>query len=191
MNKGIDNGTNQAIKVNRTTITLYRAMFELLAKSAFDEITVNDICQHAMVSRTTFYSYFQDKYELVIFCLRQERSHLGVIAGENVRDNILTLLHRFKEQSDVYQNLLLAQTNRELNQMIITHMHGFIESGFSKVIALPEELDVLSVLYASGYAGTIMWWLENGMLIAPETLADYLYYAMEAMLESVSGEQPE
>lgn len=175
----------EELTVNRTTITLYRAMFSLLSTTPFDDITVNDICQKAMVSRSTFYSYFQDKYQLVIFCLEQERDQLDIIKGENVKENILKMLKQIEAKKEIYINIFLAQTNRELNRMFVQHTQGFIRFGLQKIISLEEELEVLTVLYSTGYAGTIMWWLETGFTVSAENLADYLYYAFTLIVDSL------
>lgn len=58
------------LRVKRTYILLKNALFELLAHQSFEEIKVNDICNLAMVHRTTFYSHFSDKYELLEYCIK-------------------------------------------------------------------------------------------------------------------------
>lgn len=112
----------EEVKLNKTTRLLYWSMFELLENDLFDDITVNDICKRALISRSTFYSYFQDKYHLVIFSLQQERERLGLIRGENIKENTITFLTNIKEKENVYRNLLLGQTNRELNKMFFAQM---------------------------------------------------------------------
>jgi AcrR family transcriptional regulator len=42
-------------------------MKELLQEKSFDKITVNDICDKALVHRATFYNHFSDKNELLNF----------------------------------------------------------------------------------------------------------------------------
>jgi len=40
------------------------AVLKLLNRRNFEKITVNDICEEALVSRATFYAHFNDKYDL-------------------------------------------------------------------------------------------------------------------------------
>lgn len=64
------------LRVKRTYILLKNALFELMAKKSFEEIKVNDICNLAMVHRTTFYSHFSDKYELLEYCIKDVEEEL-------------------------------------------------------------------------------------------------------------------
>ena len=64
------------LRVKRTYILLKNALFELLAHQSFEEIKVNDICNLAMVHRTTFYSHFSDKYELLEYCIKDVEDEL-------------------------------------------------------------------------------------------------------------------
>ena len=40
-------------------------VFKLLKDYHFDEITIQKICDIAEINRSTFYRYFQDKYDLL------------------------------------------------------------------------------------------------------------------------------
>lgn len=166
---------HQETTVNRTTLTIYRGMFELLETQSFDSITVNDICQHAIVSRSTFYTYFADKYELVLFCLEQERLKLEIVQGVNVFDNILQLLESIHGKKSIYQNLLLAQSNRELNQMILAQLSQRFGESLMNGIEDSAELRVKAIFNAHGVVGSIMWWIESGSKIEVKDLAIYLY----------------
>lgn len=160
--------------VNRTTITLYKTLLNLLEKKSFEDITVNDICEEAMVSRSTFYSYFDDKYALVTFSLNRERESLEIVAGENIEENLLKLLYRLKEKKIVYKNLLLAQTNRELNRMIIDHISSFVVGAFDDGID-EVELSITTTFYSTGIAGIVIWWIEKNFPISEGELAKYIF----------------
>src|SRR5690348_2615064 len=57
------------LRVRRTYKLLWNALEELLSEpsQSFNTITVNQICERAMVHRTTFYKHFEDKYDLLFF----------------------------------------------------------------------------------------------------------------------------
>jgi AcrR family transcriptional regulator len=52
-------------RVRRTRALIDAAFQSLLMQKSFDELTVQDIAQEAMVNRATFYAHYRDKYELL------------------------------------------------------------------------------------------------------------------------------
>ena len=57
---------------NRKTsakIVLMETLEELLHKKPFQKISVNELCESALVSRSAFYANFEDKYHLLACCL--------------------------------------------------------------------------------------------------------------------------
>ena len=53
--------------INHTKTILANAFEELLQTKSFDEITVTDIVKHCGAARSTFYKYFSDKYDVMIW----------------------------------------------------------------------------------------------------------------------------
>ena len=47
------------------TKALSSSLLQLLEQQLFQTITVNQICDNALVHRTTFYKHFYDKYDLL------------------------------------------------------------------------------------------------------------------------------
>ena len=58
---------NQKEKIStiRTYVLLRKALYELLTEKPFEKISLTDICTRSMVPRSTFYRYFEDKYDLL------------------------------------------------------------------------------------------------------------------------------
>ena len=52
------------LRVKKTKINLYNGLLKLMEEKSFEEIKVTDICNKALVNRSTFYDHFNDKYEL-------------------------------------------------------------------------------------------------------------------------------
>ena len=49
----------------KTEKAIRDAFISLLRKKEIGKVTVNDICQTALISRNTFYGHYADKYLLV------------------------------------------------------------------------------------------------------------------------------
>lgn len=59
------------LRVRKTYDALMRAFEELLSGKTFDDITVNELCETALIRRPTFYSHFEDKYDFLRFYLNE------------------------------------------------------------------------------------------------------------------------
>jgi len=57
-------------RVLRTRMALRTAFNTLMQQKPFEQITVLDITEEAMINRATFYSHFADKYELLDYMVR-------------------------------------------------------------------------------------------------------------------------
>ena len=59
MDKNID------LRISRTYKLIKEAFLELMEIQGFDKITVKDLTNKAMISRTTFYLHYKDKFDLL------------------------------------------------------------------------------------------------------------------------------
>src|SRR5258707_1942613 len=80
------------LRIRRTHKLLWEALMAELAERAFEEITVKDICERAMVHRTTFYKHYEDKYALLERGMRQMYDAL-VAEEQHVSPSAFTMDH--------------------------------------------------------------------------------------------------
>ncbi|MCD8239753.1 MAG: TetR/AcrR family transcriptional regulator [Clostridiales bacterium] len=59
------------LRVKKTYMALTRSLKELLKHKNFYDITVNEICDNAMVGRGTFYKHFNDKYDFLTYVVSE------------------------------------------------------------------------------------------------------------------------
>ena len=52
------------MRIIKTRKNLYESLLYLLKEKTFEEIKVSDICEKALINRSTFYAHYNDKYEL-------------------------------------------------------------------------------------------------------------------------------
>jgi AcrR family transcriptional regulator len=59
-------GESDDARAVRTRAVLAQALVALMHTRAFDDISVQDLCEYAGVGRSTFYAHFEDKEEMFI-----------------------------------------------------------------------------------------------------------------------------
>jgi AcrR family transcriptional regulator len=64
-----DLSKKQTLGAKRTLKNLKSSMVSLLSRKAFEQIQVTEICEKAMIPKSTFYNYFEDKYDLLTFVI--------------------------------------------------------------------------------------------------------------------------
>ena len=53
------------LRIIKTRKALYNAFEELMKSKPFEQIKVPDICNEALINRSTFYDHYADKYDLL------------------------------------------------------------------------------------------------------------------------------
>lgn len=61
------------LRIYKTYKALHEAFTEILEHKSFEDLTVNELCDKAMIRRATFYKHFADKYEYFNFYLSELR----------------------------------------------------------------------------------------------------------------------
>ncbi|KRN03814.1 TetR/AcrR family transcriptional regulator [Holzapfeliella floricola] len=66
-------------KTNLTQENIRRAFLKILKDKKFDDVTINDIVQQAGIHRSSFYRYYEDKYQLA--------GHIECYIMAHIREN--------------------------------------------------------------------------------------------------------
>ncbi|MCD8149061.1 MAG: TetR/AcrR family transcriptional regulator [Clostridiales bacterium] len=98
------------LRIVKTNRALTESLKYLLTRKSLNEITVNEICERAMVRRPTFYKHFSDKYELLVFAITGILEDTGrkahekqLSSDEEGREFYYSILYLFEyvEENDV------------------------------------------------------------------------------------------
>jgi AcrR family transcriptional regulator len=89
-------------RVIKTKRNLKQTMIEMLKEMSFDKIHVTELCKRAYISRITFYTYYEDKYDLLDDCFNDISKNLV----QSFRD--LEESNKDKDPYDSAHNLLNA-----------------------------------------------------------------------------------
>ncbi|MCQ5134247.1 TetR/AcrR family transcriptional regulator, partial [Coprococcus eutactus] len=63
---------NQDLRIRKTYAALTQAFQTLLVQKEFIKISVNELCELAMIRRPTFYKHFLDKYDFLNFFIKHK-----------------------------------------------------------------------------------------------------------------------
>lgn len=166
------------LRQRRSKKHLSEALFSLMEERPFREISVVDICDRAMVHRTTFYAHFQDKDDLFRHVLgelltsaaqtrSENRGKLGLRAG--VMEEIRRSLDFFRVHRRFYLSGLSGGVSPEL-RVIEDTVSKAVEQLAGDLGFEPQMAGIAGRFYAGGIVSLVRWWLENDMPVSEEEL---------------------
>lgn len=111
----LDLNKKQTIGTKRTLKQLRDTFGALLCEKSFDNIQVTEICERSMIPKSTFYNYFEDKFDLLHYFM------------QSYEQEIQTAPTHFKspdEASDYILNNLLDTMEKNLSSLEKIFLHN-------------------------------------------------------------------
>ena len=109
------------VSVRRTYLLLMKALLDLLAEMPFEKISLTDLCRVSMISRSTFYRYFEDKYDLLHYCvnmyiegLRPVEDLIHFKSTDSLRQFLEYLIAQVDENITLYRRIYQTNKNGSL-----------------------------------------------------------------------------
>lgn len=163
------------LRVVKTLKQIDRALLETLAQRPFEKITVELICQAAMINRSTFYKYYQSKYDLMERYLQRTldafRRQIDVAFVNASPENIHHLVYQKN-----FENTLrfIAKHKQEyillwsipLEEGVFGRMVGVVHQAILEKLSAAKEgapdpyADLYARLFASDMMTMVRWWMR-------------------------------
>ena len=189
----------------RTRAAVFDAFSELLAEKPYDRITIQEIIDHANVGRSTFYTHFGTKDDLLralcgglfdhIIGSALDRTHTHGLCPDGGRPVSIFchILAHLQENDGNILSLLSGESNdlflRDFRNGIKTVIRERLlgEGEIKEPSGVPGDFLVNHI--SGSFIEMVRWWLENGMVQTPEELDGYFRAVMAPLLEAPSSER--
>ncbi len=174
------------LRVRRTHKLLWEALMALLAEQEFEAISVTEICERAMVHRTTFYKHYEDKYHLLLKGMREIYATLAAEAdvppdafvAEDAPLVFIGFFEHVEKHQRFYRLMLCGDGIGKFQSLLRAYLVELCEIRLNKAAkGLPATVVPIPLL-AQFCAGTVIstttWWLENDLAYPPRQMATYV-----------------
>jgi AcrR family transcriptional regulator len=172
------------LRIRRTHKLLFDALTFLLSQKKFDNINITDICDKAMVHRTTFYKHFEDKYHLLDSLLSQlvqsfEEKSVEHTPIDNPRQYYVNLfkllLEHMQENTKMYSIGLLNNGTaiKLLQKIVVERTKSKLENNEANGLIFSIPTPILSEFYSSAMVSLAIWWVENNMPLSIDDMVKY------------------
>lgn len=183
--------THEDLRTRRTRKLLREALIGLLRERDLEAISVKDICERAMIHRTTFYKHYVDKYDLLdremtrLFWELSEgiptpAQTIGAYASGDAPEHFVRLFQLAAENPDLYGAMLASGRASAFGRLVDSYL---VEQTQTRIRALasqrrgpasPVPEDLLVQFSIGAVTRVITWWLEQKDRPSPVEMARHI-----------------
>ena len=156
----------------KTRQAVFEAFTALLTQKPYSRITVQEIIDRANIGRSTFYSHFETKDELLraicteifehVFSedLAKEKTHDFSAGDSGLEGEICHVLYHLQDNKDYVQGLLACESGEMFMSYLKEHLAHALSSQIEQS-ALDVPHDYLANRLVCDFAETVRWWMKH------------------------------
>jgi AcrR family transcriptional regulator len=179
----------------RTRRMLGEALVALMLQKRYDAITVQEIIDRANVGRSTFYSHYMDKEDLlqseVAELVGRLAHHIAQGKGGNRIIPSVELLRHLRESHDLYRALVRGRAIEPVLKTMQAQLSGHVETRLASNMGAGHTPMVPLPVVAQHVTGALLamfqWWIDRGMPESPEQLDDYFVQLVRPSVRAATG----
>ncbi len=183
------------LRVQKTKAALFRAFYELLAEKSYESITINELCERAMVRRATFYKHYRDKQDFLVGIVTRFREQFRKMITEDNKH--ITLAEYFSKyisstithvlsHPEIVKNILASQMREPFINVVIQSNFKDAVQRINESVASGSKYalstEVAASMIVGGSSLLVVEWFENGMQIPRERLESDIENAIRGIL---------
>lgn len=154
------------------------AMVTCLQHQQFNEITTTHLAQTAGISRSSFYTHYRDKYQLIEAYQEALFVEIEDIMTQYERDRKEVFLEIFVllSREQLLSALLTHNGSQEIQAFLINKVRLFINNDLANHSSLEPlsevEKDYRSVYFAHAFFGIVQAWINKGKTESPTEMTN-------------------
>ncbi|HHT66681.1 MAG TPA: TetR/AcrR family transcriptional regulator [Erysipelotrichaceae bacterium] len=165
------------------------ALYYLMSKRNYQDITVTDICNKAKVSRMSFYRYYNNKEDIFInYCDERFEDFFRIINEKKVNDVYSFLLEAFHyvqkyaRQVTILKRACLENLLVEKFTDYGSYLAGRVNLSNSDDIVVNR---IVAAFLAGGIANILLLWFELGLDLQAKEMTDIAYNIFGSTLDEI------
>ena len=182
----------------KTISALRSALIELMMEQHYDSITVQDIIDRANVGRSTFYSHFRDKEDLLVgdwkrfFQVIADHTNITAAENENVAPIEPVFVH-LKDMHALYRALVRSGKTDRLFSVGIDYLAQKLEEKIRQtadISSIGVRPEFFAHLLSLQIFGTLKWWLDRDMPHTPAEMSQMFETLVSPGIRAVIARRP-
>lgn len=165
----------------QTKKALLDALVICLEDQDFNDITTIRLVQTAGISRSSFYTHYKDKYEMIDSYQKELFHKLEYIFDkyEGKKEGAFLEIFEFLTREKLLSALLSTNGSKEIQDFLIHKLQRMIAEDFIDPTAEERDLkgfekDYASIYFAHAIFGACQAWINKGKKESPQEMTDFL-----------------
>ena len=188
--------TTKDLRIIKTLQQIDRALLELLNELPFQKITVQLLCERALINRSTFYKYYTDKYDLldrylnkILQEFKQQVNVDFVVTNPSVTDdehyqipfrNFTAFVYsKRKEYLILWKASIERQPYNEMTDLVYRQILEKLLTESPELSAKHTYCELYAHLFSSNMMALIRWWLTNEDTVSIEEVQKIMHENMK------------
>lgn len=180
-------------RVQRTLRALRDSLLWLLSNRTWDEIDVQDICARADIGRSTFYTHFQNKEELLVGGLSDLRDALRAHAqrAANQRGTldrlwyVRGLIDHAHEQRTVFRAIIGNRSGHVVQQRFTEMTRQLVSEDFSPHGAASWQQEATTHHVTGALVAMLQWSVDSPHRVSPAELEAYFRRLVRPVMDEM------
>lgn len=170
-------------RVRLTIQLLQNSLIECMLKKHISKISVKLICEKADINRSTFYSHFQDQYDLLEYTCNEVigniKKHMDIEPFDEKKpisyQSLSCILDYAQKNADLFTALLSENCNLDIQKKIMKEVITY--QPFDGYDLRTKEY--YSAFGLAGCVSMLQIWLKDGMPEPPAKMAEIILQAID------------
>ena len=177
-------------RVQRTLDALHASLLALMTERDWDDISVQDICDRANVGRSTFYTHFKDKGELLLAGFESLRRQLRAsVRHDGSRHDRLGwsrgLIDHAYEQRELFRALLGKRSGHLVTRRFRRLIVDLVKHDMTRPRDERTHLDAVVHYVAGAFMELLTLWIEARSPLGPDDIERMFREMTEPALAAV------
>ena len=186
----------------KTRKAIHEALFSLMHEKQYNKITIQDIIDCANVGRSTFYSHYTTKDELLFESIEHLLELLNQYIMSVIEHNgdelrlipVTELFEHIKENSRLMKGLIKAESADLFFEKAQAYWDNKIGEYLCSKLSKDKEPKVPIAILTNHISSTLInllkWWVNNKMSYTPSQMDQYFQELVNPCIHSIISNQP-
>lgn len=175
------------LRTRRTKKMILTAFMQLVENKGYEQITVSDIANEAMINRATFYAHFKDKQDVYDYIFNQafetfisvlapiQIGHTNHLQLQSIQVILTNAYEKIQQNRAFFKIILNANGTNYLREKLVPLLQSTYAQVFEKLEVHENDFivptDFIIEYMTSTFITSLYWWIHQESQFTPKQMA--------------------